>query len=135
MIQLREIDENGLFVADVFFDTVPLLMETVLVDEVDEEGNPVQVPVEQPVLDEFGNTIPVPHYIETPVPQESGFHHPKWNGEAWVEGLTPEQITANQNQPVKLTPEQEELKSLKTRLNETENAMMILMEMQMMGGL
>lgn len=30
--------------------------------------------------------------IETPCP--SGFYHPKWNGEEWVEGLTEEEIQA-----------------------------------------
>ena len=30
--------------------------------------------------------------IETPCP--SGFYHPKWNGEEWIEGLTSEEIQA-----------------------------------------
>lgn len=35
--------------------------------------------------------------IETPCP--SGFYHPKWDGENWVEGLTQEEIDELNNQP------------------------------------
>lgn len=32
--------------------------------------------------------------IEKEIPQDSGFHHPKWDGFNWIEGLTAEEIAA-----------------------------------------
>lgn len=39
---------------------------------------------------------PDPAYIETPVPPDAGFYHPRWDGAAWTEGLTPEEIAERQ---------------------------------------
>ena len=130
---LRKIDENGLFIEDVITNAIPVLMEIVPVERVDTEGNPVMIDAEQPLLDADGNTIPDPHYIETPVPQ--GFYHPKWNGEQWVEGMAQVQIDELKNQPAELTPEQEELKMLKRRLDEAENTVVFLLDMNLMGGM
>ncbi len=99
MIQLRKIDEKGMFLEDVIADSVPYLTEIVPVEETDTEGNTVVVDVERPLLDESGNPIPDPHYIETPVPDGLQLWHPKWNGAEWVEGMSQEQIDELQNQP------------------------------------
>lgn len=99
MIQLRKIDEKGLFVEDVIAESIPYLTEIVPEDQNDEEGNPVVVDVERPLLDESGNPIPDPHYIETTVPDGLQLWHPKWNGIEWVEGMSQEEIDELQNQP------------------------------------
>ncbi len=72
-------------------------------------------------------------FIEAPVPQ--GFYHPKWNGTEWVEGLTQAQIDELKNQPLEPTPEQQEMRALKKRLDEAENTVLFLIDMQMMGGM
>lgn len=64
----------------------------------------------------------------------NGFYEAKWNGSEWIENMNQEQIDELKNQPIKLTLEQEETKLLKKRLDEAENAMMVLMEITMMGG-
>lgn len=99
MIQLRKIDEHGMFLEDVIAESIPHLTEIVPVEQIDEEGNPVVVDVERPLLDESGNPIPDPTYIETPVPDGLQLWHPKWNGTEWVEGMSQEQIDELQYQP------------------------------------
>lgn len=42
--------------------------------------------------------------VEVEVPQ--GLFHPKWNGTAWIEGLTQEEIDSIRNRPIPLTNEQ-----------------------------
>jgi hypothetical protein len=44
--------------------------------------------------------------IEEPCP--SGFYHPRWDGEKWVEGLTQEQIDAIRAQSTSTEPTIEE---------------------------
>lgn len=100
----RRIDtETGMFIEDVILDVPPLL----------EDGTPD------------------PAYIETPVPPDAGFYHPRWDFDAgeWVEGLTPEEIAARQNQPVELS----EVEKLKIRQDAAENAILFLMDMNMGG--
>ena len=107
MNSYRKIDENGLFLEDVILD-------------------------EQPTIEQNDETLPDSNYITEPVPQ--GFYSPKWNGTEWVEGLNVEEITVITNQPIELTHEQEETNMIKKRLDETENGMMMLMNITMMGG-
>jgi hypothetical protein len=60
---------------------------------IDEDGlfiEDVILSVDEPLSDDL---------IDIEVPE--GFYHPRWNGEAWEEGLTPEEIEALQNQPTK----------------------------------
>lgn len=84
---VHKIDDNGLMLEPYILDSIPILTETQTVT--DDDGNSTTITV--PVLDENGNTIPDPHYIETPCP--NGFYHPKWNGAAWVEGgVKPEPV-------------------------------------------
>ncbi len=44
--------------------------------------------------------------IEEPCP--AGFYHPRWDGEKWVEGLTPAQIDAIKAQVTPAEPSMEE---------------------------
>lgn len=104
MIQLRKIDENGLFIEDVITDETPYVMEVVQEEVTDEEGNVTVVNVERPVLDDNDQPTPDPLYVSEPVPQ--GFYHPKWNGSEWVEGMSQEQIDELKNQPVEPSPEE-----------------------------
>lgn len=48
---------------------------------------------------------PDPAYVAEPVPPDAGFYHPRWDGAAWTEGLTPEEIAARQVPP-EPTPEE-----------------------------
>ena len=88
----RKIDTTtGNFLEDVFFESHPILTETVLVDLADEEGTITQVEEIQPVLDAAGNAQLDPQYVEEAPTQ--GFYWPKWNGTEWVEGgVAPEPI-------------------------------------------
>jgi hypothetical protein len=43
-----------------------------------------------------------------------GFHKPKWNGSAWIEGLTQSEIDEIVNRPTPKTPEQKEIEKLKS---------------------
>ena len=63
------------------------------------------VMAEPPVLEDG---TPDPAYIETPVPPDAGFYYPRWDGAAWVEGLTPEEIAARQAAAPPPEPTQEE---------------------------
>ena len=72
--------ETGMFLEDVIEEARPLL----------ESGEPD------------------PAYISTPVPPDAGFYHPRWDGEKWVEGLTPEEIAARQVEAPTPEPTQEE---------------------------
>ena len=78
--------ETGMFIEDVIVSTFPQITAE------DEEGNLTQV-----------ND---PQYVSTPC--EGGFYHPKWNGESWEEGLTPEEIQIIiDSQPIQeLTPDE-----------------------------
>ncbi len=51
---------------------------------------------------------PDPAYIAVPVRPGAGFWHPRWDGAAWVEGLTPDEIAARQAaaSPPAPTPEE-----------------------------
>lgn len=51
---------------------------------------------------------PDPAYIAEPVPPDAGFHHPRWDGKAWVEGLTAEEIAARQAAATPPVPTAEE---------------------------
>lgn len=75
MTLFKKIDvKTGNFIEDVLLDSRPLL-----------DG-----------LDDDGNVIYDPQYVETPVPQ--GFYLPKWNGTKWIEGgVAPDEIIAVQN--------------------------------------
>ncbi len=73
--------ETGMFIEDVILSSPPIL----------EDGEPD------------------PAYIETPVPGDAGFWWPRWDGEAWVEGLTAEEIAARvaAAPPPEPTPDEE----------------------------
>jgi len=107
-----------------------------IVSRIDQDGlyiEPVLLSLE---YDEEGNELPteVPEdCIADPVPE--GFYHPKWDGKAWVEGLTKVQIDEMKNHSIQITPEDQEIKMIKKRLDETENATMVLMDMTLMGGM
>lgn len=100
MIQVCKISpENGLFVEDVIIESFPVL--------------------------EDGTIDPV--YINIPVPSNAGFYCPRWDGEKWVEGRTPEEIAAilAAAQEHELT----DIEKLKIRQDATENAVLFLMDM------
>ncbi len=64
------------------------------------------------------------------VPPAQGFGWPRWDGEKWVEGRTPEEIAAiqaaqEQEQEHELT----DIEKLKLRQDATENAILFLMDM------
>lgn len=66
-----------------------------------------------------------PTYIAEPVPPDAGFYLPRWDGMAWVEGLTAEEIAARQAAIPPAMPTQDE------RLAALEAAML---DMMLMGG-
>lgn len=70
------------------------------------------------IADEFVNEL-TEFTIETPCP--SGFYHPKWNGESWVEGLSQEEIDELKNQ----VPEEPE--GLQARIEELETMLSVLL--------
>ena len=111
ILHLRKIDPSGLFVEDVLWDNgaypaqdgvpkmtdgipgvppvlgpdgaeiVPEVPEVLPQQEVDADGNPVWI---APPVEAFdGNPIP-DGMVTEPVP--GGFFHPRWDGNAWVEG-------------------------------------------------
>lgn len=131
-MQLRLIDENGLFIEDVITDETPYLMEVVQEEVTDEEGNVTVVDVERPVLDDDDQPIPNPQYISEPVPQ--GFYHPKWDGEKWVEGMSQEQIDELKNQPVELSPEEVRVKGLEQQIQQMNEEQIQIIEL-LFGGM
>lgn len=104
MIQVRLIDDNGLFIEDAFVDEIPLLTEEIqtesnisVINETGEETFESVIDVEYiNVLDEFGNVQYDPHYVETVCP--SGFILPKWDGVEWVEGGVKPELTVEQKE-------------------------------------
>lgn len=98
---------------DVILDAIPLATEEVTVNITDEDGNVTgQDTVNQPLLDEDGNTYPDPSYIDGDIPQ--GLYHPKKDFDTgeWVEGGSPPE-------PVEQPPtEAERLEALETAMLE-----------------
>ena len=86
----RKIDTTtGIFLEDVFFESHPIVMETVLVDVTDQEGTITQVEEIQQVLDAEGNAQLDPQYVEEAPPQ--GLYLPRYLKGVWEEGgQTPE---------------------------------------------
>ena len=81
----RKIDTTtGNFIEDCLFESHPFLMEMVLVDVADEEGNITQVEEIHPLLDAEGNTQLDPQYVEEAPPQ--GLYLPRYLNGVWVEG-------------------------------------------------
>ena len=81
----RKIDaKTGNLLEDVRFESHPFLMETVLVDVTDEEGIITQVEELQPLLDEEGNALLNPQYVEEAPPQ--GLYLPRYLNGVWIEG-------------------------------------------------
>ena len=81
----RKIDTTtGNFLEDVLFESHPFLMEMVLVDVADEEGNITQVEEIHPLLDAEGNTQLDPQYVEEAPPQS--LYLPRYLNGVWVEG-------------------------------------------------
>lgn len=89
-------------------------------------------------IDAEGYIVNLLQYEEhiTPVDEDiitapaDGFYKPKWDGTQWVEGLTPEEIEAIQNQPQEPTEIellQQENADLKSRLTAAEDAILTLM--------
>lgn len=54
--------------------------------------------------------------IETPCP--SGFYHPKWDGDKWIEGLTQEEIDSIKSNSIQAPTDQERLEALENLLTE-----------------
>ena len=112
----RKIDTTtGNFVEDCLFESHPFLMEMVLVDVADEEGNITQVEEIQPVLDEEGNPQPDPQYVEEAPPQ--GFYLPQYLNGVWIEGgVAPDPV-----EPEPQAPSEAE------RIEMLENMLLLLM--------
>lgn len=109
---------------DVILDAIPLATEEVTVNITDEDGNVTgQDTVNQPLLDEDGNTYPDPSYIDGDIP--SGLYHAKMDFETgeWVEGLTEEEIAEINTE----SPE-DEIKRLKQSLTDTDYAVIKIAE-------
>ena len=83
--------ETGLFIEDVITDSFPMIIQG------DEQ-------------------IPDPQYIT--VPCQDGFHHPKWTGTEWVEGLEQSKLDEIEYQQYldSLKPSEEEVKKAQMEL-------------------
>lgn len=57
--------------------------------------------LDAPPVNEAGE--PDPAYIAMPCPE--GFYLPRWDGEQWLEGKTPEEIAAIRDTPTEPTPQ------------------------------
>lgn len=80
----RKIDQDGFFIRDELFDKQPTITEV----QVDEEGNDIEVEVNDPS-----------YIAEKP----EKLHRPKWDGEEWIEGLTPEELDEIAARPTPLS--------------------------------
>lgn len=100
-----KIDSQGFYEGDIFLQEPPVKTQTItktryeLIPEYDAEGvlikedsQPIEYQVIETVTDENGNPVLEEGFVA--VECQGGFHHPKWNGTEWVEGLTPEEIEA-----------------------------------------
>lgn len=83
----RLIDEDGYFIKDVLLDKAPTVSEL----QTDEEGN------EEVVY------LPDPKFVKA---KPEGLHKPRWNGEAWEEGKTPQELEEIANIPIEPTDKQ-----------------------------
>lgn len=104
----RRVDpETGVFIEDVVLDAPPLL----------EDG------------------APDPAYIETPVPPGAGFYHPRWDGAAWVEGLSAEEIAQRRAaQPAPEPTPEERIAALEARNLDLMDTVAALAEIVIGGG-
>jgi hypothetical protein len=100
--QVSKIDSDGFFVEPVIVN-----------DEDFDEDNPLP-----------------PYLIATPVPE--GLYKPRWDGNKWVEGLTPEEIEElkrlHQPQPSELDLLKQENAEMKQRLESAESVIIALMD-------
>lgn len=62
------------------------------VSRIDEDGYFLE-----PVVVEEGVVLVDEDIVAVPVPE--GFHRPQWDGEAWIEGMSSEDIEERQNTP------------------------------------
>lgn len=102
---------TGIFIEDVLLDSRPILTEIVKTKITNGDGEVEIVETTQNRVDDSGQPIYDPQYIESAVPQ--GFYLPKWDGEEWVEGGTAPD-------PLPSEPTQED------RLKSLEDAIMML---------
>lgn len=102
---------TGIFIEDVLLDSCPILTEIVKTKVTNDDGDVEIVETTKNRVDDSGQPIYDPQFVEIPVPQ--GFYLPKWNGEEWVEGGTAPD-------PLPSEPTQEE------RLKSLEDAVMML---------
>ena len=123
----RKIDTTtGIFLEDVLFESHPFLMETALVDVTDEEGIITQVEELQPLLDEEGNALLNPQYVEEAPPQ--GLYLPRYLNGVWVEGgVAPEPTVPKLSTDEKLTQMAEQLVITQTGLEAAQEALDFLL--------
>ena len=123
----RKIDTTtGNFIEDCLFESHPFLMEMVLVDVADEEGNITQVEEIHPLLDAEGNTQLDPQYVEEAPPQ--GLYLPRYLNGVWVEGgIAPEPTTPPLSTDEKLTQMAEQLVITQTELEAAQEALDFLL--------
>lgn len=81
----------------------------------------------EPVLLNEGEVLP-PECVE--VKPVNGLYKHKWNGKEWVEGLPVEEVEEIKNRPAPLSSK-EENEQLKKRVEEAENAILILMDLSL----
>jgi hypothetical protein len=104
LIQVHRIDENGFYLEPVLIESEEELYETVTMFEETPDGERVEYTIRQKRAD----------IVEIDPPE--GLYKPKWTGEEWTEGLTPEEIAERTNVPVPESVEQ------KAQRLESENA-------------
>lgn len=86
--------------------------------KVDENGYFVE-----PVLIEDDEELPS-DCVEIPFPD--GMYRPKWDGNQWLEGLTPEELDERQREKER-QEEHRRMQSVDKRLSDMENALLELM--------
>ena len=112
----RKIDTTtGNFLEDVLFESHPIVMERIETTHELEDGKSEIITIEQPVLDDEGNTILDSQYVEQA--PEQVFYLPRWNGTEWVEGG---------QAPEPVEPEPQALSEAE-RIEMLENTLLLLM--------
>jgi hypothetical protein len=107
LIQVHRIDENGFYLEPVLIESEEDLYETVTMFEETPEGERLEYTTRQKRAD----------IVEIDPPE--GLYKPKWTGEEWTEGLTPEEIAELTNpQPTPPDPIQEKINELQANFDQ-----------------
>jgi hypothetical protein len=109
----RKIDNDGLFLEDVFIDHIPILTQPNYETITNEFGDTEEIYIgEAPLYDEFRNIMVNPNYIIDVCPE--GFILPRWNGNEWTEGgVAPTETTIQEVERLKLELSETDYKIIK----------------------